>query len=100
MAPETHFAWPIVEIDHRLFFRGMDVTGVRGTRAQPPEAVEYDEGWFASLDAELASTPVPEVAKAAGTLPGYDIEVAITKENLFAAAAEPNLELVRSEHEP
>jgi hypothetical protein len=100
LAPEIHFAWPIVEIDHSLFFRGMDVTSIRGTRAQPPESVDYDEGWFASIEVELASAPAPERPEATGTLPGYDIEKAISQENLFAPAAEPNLDLVRSDRDP
>ena len=95
-APESNMSWPIIEIDGKRFLRGIDVTAAYRKNWPPPEKVPYDETWCAELDHEIASKPAPELKKL-GSLPGYDIDVAITEESLFSTADEPPMTMIGDE---
>lgn len=86
LASGSNFSWPIIEIDGRLFLRGMNVTEHHRASWPKPEALAYDQAWCAAEDQRVSSLPEAPLESATptrGALPSIDLD-AITSENLFA----------------
>jgi hypothetical protein len=85
-----HFSWPIIEINGKRYLRGLDVSQCYRPSWPRPEPIEYDEGWCAALDRQVAlmEDPLPSREGAMASVPSIDID-AIDPTTVFATHHEP-----------